>query len=359
MDKPSRQSTPWTIHDIAREAGVSAKTVSRVVNQERGVAEATRRRVETIIEEMAYFPHTGARSLRTTTRDCIGVTLPAPRTRVPLSPTMLNWLFFELDRVFGSKGNFVVFDLNPYAQTNHHDYARGLWEQRYSGLVIAGVLDEDDSVVRRVHDAGVPYLSSCRMDTFPECSSATIDIEEGAYLSTDYLLRRGHKRIGMLKPFKDMQPGNARLRGFERACEAHGVAFDENLVRPIALESADMINAVFRLVSDPTVTALIDSSGAEDSTSIREGARRAGRILGKNIEVLPWTYSPKATVLNEACAHLWLPLREAIAEGFEHLEKWFRNEVDGPADVLYRCILRETPGEDEFHQKRTVFQLIT
>ncbi|HOF41113.1 MAG TPA: LacI family DNA-binding transcriptional regulator [Candidatus Hydrogenedentes bacterium] len=359
MDKPSRQGTPWTIHDIAREAGVSAKTVSRVVNQERGVAEATRRRVATIIEEVAYFPHTGARSLRTTTRDCIGVTLPAPRTRVPLSPTMLNWLFFELDRVFGSKGDFVVFDLNPYALTNHHDYARGLWEQRYSGLVIAGVLDEDDSVVRRVHDAGVPYLTSCRMDTFPECSSATIDIEEGAYLSADYLLQRGHKRIGMLKPFKSMQPGNARLRGYERACEAHGVAFDENLVRPISLESADVINAVFRLVSDPTVTALIDSSGAEDSASIREGARRAGRILGKDVEVLPWTYSHKATVLNEACAHLWLPLREAMADGFEHLEKWFRNETEGPVQVLYRCILRETPGEDEFRQKQTVFQLIT
>lgn len=292
MDKATRQNGPWTIHDIAREAGVSAKTVSRVVNQERGVAEATRRRVATIIEEVAYFPHTGARSLRTTTRDCIGVTLPAPRTRVPLSPTMLNWLFFELDRVFGSKGDFVVFDLNPYALANHHDYARGLWEQRYSGLVIAGVLDEDDSVVRRVHNAGVPYMTSCRMDTFPECSSATIDIEEGAYLSTDYLIRRGHKRIGMLKPFKNTQPGNARRRGYARACEAHGIEFDEDLVRPITLESADVINAVFRLVSDPTVTALIDSSGGEDSASIREGVRRAGRILGKNIEVLPWTYIP-------------------------------------------------------------------
>lgn len=359
MDKTTRENGSWTIHDIAREAGVSAKTVSRVVNQERGVAEATRRRVATIIEEVAYFPHTGARSLRTTTRDCIGVTLPAPRTRVPLSPTMLNWLFFELDRVFGSKGDFVVFDLNPYALANHHDYARGLWEQRYSGLVIAGVLDEDDSVVRRVHNAGVPYMTSCRMDTFPECSSATIDIEEGAYLSTDYLIRRGHKRIGMLKPFKNTQPGNARRRGYARACEAHGIEFDESLVRPVTLESADVINAVFRLVSDPTVTALIDSSGGEDSASIREGVRRAGRILGKNIEVLPWTYSHKATVLNEACAHLWLPLREAMAEGFERLEKWFRNEAEGPVQVLYRTILRETPGEKEFREKQTVFQLIT
>ena len=359
MDKTTRENGSWTIHDIAREAGVSAKTVSRVVNQERGVAEATRRRVATIIEEVAYFPHTGARSLRTTTRDCIGVTLPAPRTRVPLSPTMLNWLFFELDRVFGSKGDFVVFDLNPYALANHHDYARGLWEQRYSGLVIAGVLDEDDSVVRRVHNAGVPYMTSCRMDTFPECSSATIDIEEGAYLSTDYLIRRGHKRIGMLKPFKNTQPGNARRRGYARACEAHGIEFDESLVRPVTLESADVINAVFRLVSDPTVTALIDSSGGEDSASIREGVRRAGRILGKNIEVLPWTYSHKASVLNEACAHLWLPLREAMAEGFERLEKWFRNEAEGPVQVLYRTILRETPGEEEFREKQTVFQLIT
>ncbi|HQE84820.1 MAG TPA: LacI family DNA-binding transcriptional regulator [Candidatus Hydrogenedentes bacterium] len=360
MEKTTRPNDmSWTIHDIAREAGVSAKTVSRVVNQERGVAEDTRRRVESIIEEVAYYPHTGARSLRTTTRDCIGVTLPAPRSVVPLSSTMLNWLFVELDRVFGSKGNFVVFDLNPYATANHHDYARGLWEQRYSGLVIAGVLTEDDPVVRRVHKSGTPYMTSCRMDTFPECSSATIDIEEGAYLSTNYLIKRGHKRIGMLKPFMSMQPGNARLRGYARACEANGIPFDENLVRPVTLESADVINAVFRLLSDPTVTALIDSSGGEDSASIREGVRRTGRVLGKNVDVLPWTYSHNATVLNEACAHLWLPLREAMAEGFELLEKWFRNEAEGPVNVLYHTILRETPGEDEVFEKHTVFQLIT
>ena len=359
MEKSTKQSGSWTIHDIAREAGVSAKTVSRVVNQERGVADDTRRRVEAIIEDVAYYPHTGARSLRTTTRDCIGVTLPSPRSDVPLSTMMLNWLFVELDRVFGSKGNFIVFDLNPYAVANHHDYARGLWEQRYSALVIAGVVAEDDPVVRRIHEAGIPYMVSCRMDTFPECSSATIDIEEGAYLSTDYLIKRGHKRIGMLKPFGNRQPGKARRRGYARACQDNGIPYDENLVRPTTFLSADVINVVFRLLSDPTVTALIDSSGGEDSASIREGVRRSGRLLGKNVDVVPWTYSPKATVLNEACAHLWLPLREAMAEGFEHLEKWFRDEAEGPIHVLYRPILRETPGEDEVAEKQTVFQLLT
>ena len=360
MEKVTRSNdSAWTIHDVAREAGVSAKTVSRVVNQERGVADDTRRRIEAIIEEVAYYPHTGARSLRTTTRDCIGVTLPSPRTEVPLSPTMLNWLFFELDRVFGSKGNFIVFDLNPYAGDNHHDYARGLWEQRYSGLVIAGVVAEDDPIVRRIHAQGVPYTVSCRMDTFPECSSATIDIEQGAYTSTEYLIKRGHKRIGMLKPFKDTQPGTARRRGYARACEAYGIPFDENLVRPTTFKSSDVINAVFRLLSDPTVTALIDSSGGEDTVSIREGTCRAGRMLGRNVDVLPWTYSHNATVLNEACAHLWLPLREAMAEGFEHLERWFRGVAEGPVQVLYPTILRETPGEDEVVEKQTVFQLIT
>jgi LacI family transcriptional regulator len=360
MSKAVRdRGSQWTIHDIAREAGVSAKTVSRVVNQQSGVAEATRRRVEAIIEEVAYYPHTGARSLRTTTRDCLGVCLPAPRTSVPLSTTMLNWVFLELDRVFGSKGDYVVFDLNPYARAPHHDYARGLWEQRYSGLVIAGVVPEEDSVIRRIHASGAPYLVSCRMDTFPECSSATIDIEEGAFLSADYLAKRGHKRIAMLKPFQNMQPGRARRRGYARACDIHGIVFDEDLVRPTTFASADVINAVFRLLSDPTVTALIDSSGGENAESIREGARRAGRILGKNVEVLPWTYSPNATVLNEACAHVWLPLREAIAEGFEHLEKWFRDEAEGPIQVLYRPVLREGRGEDEVGEKQTVFQLIT
>ena len=96
-----------TIYDIARLAGVSGKTVSRVLNDEPGVREETRERVARFIEEVRYQPHHGARSMRGEQRDCVGVVFPAPLRVVPISQQQINWLFHELYREFGARGKYI------------------------------------------------------------------------------------------------------------------------------------------------------------------------------------------------------------------------------------------------------------
>ena len=89
----SQQPGHWTIHDIARELGVSAKTVSRVLNRQSGAGVETRRRLEALMEKVGYQPHIGARSLRGHHNACVGITLPAWVDEVPLSQEFLFWLF--------------------------------------------------------------------------------------------------------------------------------------------------------------------------------------------------------------------------------------------------------------------------
>jgi len=88
-----------TIYDIARLAGVSGKTVSRVLNNEPGVKPQTRAWVEHLIEKVGYQPHHGARSMRSHQRDCVGVVFPAPMQVVPVIHQQINWDLFELYRV--------------------------------------------------------------------------------------------------------------------------------------------------------------------------------------------------------------------------------------------------------------------
>ena len=75
---------------------------------------------------------------------------------------------------------------------------------------------------------------------------------------------------------------------------------------------------------------------------MREGARKAGRVPGNDVEIVSWTYFHDAGVLEEACAHVWLPVREAAAEGIEQMRAWLEGVHEGPIKVLYRPIL--TPG---------------
>ena len=115
-----------TIYDIARKAGVSAKTVSKVLNQKDGVADETRARILAIMDEVGYHPHIGARSLRGGGAACIGVTLPVSLEVVPISEEVLLWIFGRLLHLFGSRGEYICFDINPSGHAPNGDYARGL-----------------------------------------------------------------------------------------------------------------------------------------------------------------------------------------------------------------------------------------
>lgn len=348
----------WTIYDIAREAGVSTNTVSKVLNRKSGVGMAMRLRIEEIIRRVGYFPHIGARGLRAKQNACIGVTVPAPFDVAPVSQGFLLWLFALLYRVFGARGEYICFDLNSFTAQGEVDYARGVFEQLFKACILVGPLALNDERIHQVHQSGIPYLALGRVDTLPECSSATVDYVAGAYLSTQYLLRRGHKRIAMLKAFQGYQPGIDRRRGYGHALEEAGIPVDEDLIRNVTFGSRNLAGVVQDLLTDPSVTALIESSATEDGASIREGMQRAGRRPGRDIEVVSWTYEDNTSVLHEEMAHLWLPVREAAAEGIEQLADWIYGLRDAPINILRQPVLRESSGGKEIEKPKRLFETL-
>jgi LacI family transcriptional regulator len=336
-----------TIHDIARELGVSARTVSRVLNEKPGVSPETRARVETYIADVGFQPHSGARSLRKARDDCIGVLLPAPPDEVRLHEQLLYWLFSELYRVFAPQGAFISFDLNPpLNHTGRPEYARGVWQHRYGACVLAGPLAIGDSTICRLHETGLPYLALGRLDSLPQCSCATVDYVEAAVESVAYLVKRGHRRIAMLSGFEGYQPGRERLQGYLRGHAVCGLPVDENLYRTVPFEKDALINTAHRLLLDKSVTAVIDCCGWEDAQGLREGLERAGRRAGEDTDLIVWTYTRHAVVMAEAVAHMWIPVQAAASEGLELLADWLYGRRAGPFQRIYRPVIYEPEGRE-------------
>jgi DNA-binding LacI/PurR family transcriptional regulator len=345
-----------TIRDVARLSGVSLKTVSRVMNRESGVSEATRARVLRVVEEIGYNPHSGARSMRGSLPNSVGLTLGAPPSRVPFSNDLLTWIFTQLYRSFGANGAYVTFDLDPYAGGRNADYARALWEQLCRGLVVMGPLSVEDRVIHRVHASGHPYLVIGRLSSLPECSSASVDYGEGVMLAARHLVARGHREIAMLSGFEGLQAGKDRWVGFHAAMAEAGIPFDpERRIGHTLFAPEDIVANVRRLLEDRKVTALLEASGAEDGESIREGIRQAGRVPGRDVEIVSWTYTNGGAVLEEACAHVWVPLREAIVDGLQQFAAWYEGEREGPVNVLYRPALHDTTPSGQVQKPRYVF----
>lgn len=348
-----------TIYDIAREAGVSAKTVSKVINNKSGVGAETRQRIQTIIETVGYHPHYGARNLRSHKSNCIGVTVAPPLEMVPLSGDFLLWLFAKLSEVFSAQGAYLAFDMAPReGETSVGDYGRGVWESLFDVCLVVGPLPLGDTVLPRIHATGIPYLSLGRLDGLPESSTASVDFCEGAYTSTRFLLDRGHRRIAFLSAFEGYQPGLDRIRGYQHALRDYNLPFDDALVAYFNPGEQKLADAMASLMKQPGVTGFIDSSVSEDSGALRQAASRAGRSFGADLETVVWTYMKDAAVLPEAAAHLWAPVREAAIDGIEQLAHWATGDGRGPVQIQYKTTLTDADHHLAVRKPKRIFDLL-
>lgn len=348
-----------TIYDIAQQAGVSAKTVSKVINNKDGVSEETRQRIQQIIQEVGYHPHYGARTLLSQRRNCVGVTVAPPLEMVPLSGDFLLWLFAKLSEVFSAQGAYLAFDMAPrQGEACVGDYGRGVWERLYDTCLVVGPMPVNDTVLPRIHTSGIPYLALGRLDGLPEGNSASVDFFDGAYKSTRFLLERGHRRIAFLSAFEGYQAGLDRVRGYKQALMDFNIPLDDALVKhynPVRGRLADVVTA---LIMQPGVTGLVDSSVCEDSQALRQAAALAGRSFGPDLETVVWTYMKDAAVLQEAAAHLWAPVREAAIEGIERLARWSEENTEAPIQVQYKTILTDAEHRLAVRKPKRIFDLL-
>ncbi|MDX8461324.1 LacI family DNA-binding transcriptional regulator [Mesorhizobium humile] len=214
-----------TIKDIARQAGVSAATVSKVLNRkDQFISEETREKIWSLVKELDYTPNSIARSLITRSSRVIGI----------IVPDILNAYFTELvracDQAARERGYSTILcnsDSDPAKETSHLTF---LASHGVDGIVLAASdLIPDARLLEKLR---IPLVSMDREVPDLDCLAARIDTdyETGAYLSASHLIRNGHRRIAFVSG--NPLASNTRIRraGFERAhCEA-GLPVDPDLI---------------------------------------------------------------------------------------------------------------------------------
>ena len=209
---PSPRSTA-TINDVAKRAGVSAATVSRVVNDSGQTAEATRKRVLTAIEELEYRPNRTAKSLAQGATQTIAVAVPTFTT--PFHNELLKGVRFRLERL---DIDLLLCDLeweDPEASLLTF-LERGAMD----GLLAAG-LPVDSLVGEELRSLGRPaVLMGTRWN---DLDSFYWDETAGARMATEHLLDQGHSRIGMITTHHESPIRDARIRGYKGALRDAGI----------------------------------------------------------------------------------------------------------------------------------------
>lgn len=215
-----------TLHDVARLAGVSIKTVSNVINDYPHIRPATREKVELAIAELGYTPNLTARSLRSGRSGAIALAVP------DLALAYFAELAAAVIAAAEASGLVVLVEQTGADPERERELLRSPRLKMTDGLIFSplGLGQEDIAAL------DVPYplvLLGERMFGGPS-DHVTMQNVEAARAATEYLIAAGRRRIAVIGTHEGEVIGSAglRLRGYREALEAHGIPYDESIIGP-------------------------------------------------------------------------------------------------------------------------------
>ncbi len=213
-----------TIKDVARLAGCSIKTVSRVVNQEPHVSEATREKVQEAIDALGYAPNISARRLvqRKAYMICILLHAAGFYQSAVLSKVM--------DIGYQQDYDILIQSYFPSHKRSKVKLESMIRERRVDGLVITPPCDVDPFLAELLADSGIPYVEITPLNRSADVPYVTGDDYQGAYLMTERLILLGHWRIAFLGGPRNHRTSIDRLYGYKAALEMYRIPFEETLV---------------------------------------------------------------------------------------------------------------------------------
>jgi DNA-binding LacI/PurR family transcriptional regulator len=306
------EGRPPTIRDVAARAGVSHQTVSRVINENPRVTEATRERVLAAIRELAFVPSPMARGLLSNQTRSIGIVAD------DISDHFFARVVAGAEAEARRRGYYLMIgSVEP--DNDEEGYLRLMLERRVEGLILARPskpLMPADLVAAR--GAGVP-LVAVGFSELPGYPVVDVDNRRGGYDATRHLLEHGHLRIATIVGPGAWPSAEARLDGYFEALRKAGVPEDRRLVEHASgwgLESGRA--AAGRLLArGAAFTALFAQSDLIALGAIRQ-LRDANLRVPDDVSVVGYDDLPVADYIEPALTTVHQPMREvgALAAAF-------------------------------------------
>ncbi len=275
-----------TLYDVAKLAGVSPKTVSRVFNESHLVTEETRNRVLAVVNELDYHPNAIAASLKKRRTNTIGFVVPYGSNFVFQDPNMMEQLRGAHDQL--ARDNYEIIVSAPvYQKDALAEISRLVKHRNVDGVILypaAGI----DGIINEFNAKNFYYvtLGTCFKDQ--KTNFIDMNVIPGAYFAVKHLVSLGHRRIGLInKPRGFFMIGkDDLLHGYRTALLESNLGYDANLVREGDYTFESGYDA-FKILKEqnPEMTAILCASDPMAYGVIR-AIDEAGFILNRDIEVI-------------------------------------------------------------------------
>ncbi len=215
------------IRDIAKKTGVSATTVSRVINKSGYVKDETKKKILDAIQEAGYVPNAIARSL--SVRETSSIAVIVPDITNEFFPSLISGIG---DLAEKENYNMVLFDTNESGEKEHNALA-GVESQYMAGVIITPVSEHDEFTRRRLMELEakkIPVVLADRNISGAELDGVFADNISGSYYGVKALIDAGHRKVAVIAGPDTSLPGRDRLSGYKKALTDHNVEIRDDYI---------------------------------------------------------------------------------------------------------------------------------
>ena len=341
-DKAGPAGRPATMVDVAARAGVSLKTVSRVLNKQPFVTESLRQQVLKAAEALDYRFNHAARSLRAASR-LIVLAVDHPGRSAYLESVHLGALK-ECQRQ-----NVQLF-LASW-QAGAADCARMLETQRPLGVVLVPALCDNQAVLALLAEHDIPCVLIAPNTDAADQPAVFMDDESAAREATAMLIRLGHRRIGLIAGRPGHGASRRRLDGYRAALAAAGLPLDEGLIQPGDFEYDTSLASAEALLDLPDRPTAIFAGNDDMAAAVLTAAYRRSIKVPDELSVVGFDDTPIAAIITPNLTTVRQPI-EAMAAAAVRLLAQRMSGVETPVGSVtleHALVHRASTGPPPSH----------
>ncbi|WP_206185846.1 LacI family DNA-binding transcriptional regulator [Sphingosinicella sp. BN140058] len=293
-----------TIDDVAAAAGVSIKTVSRVLNDEPGVRSETRNRVRDAIASLSYRPSLPARSLAGKRSNLLGLVYDNPSA---------NYVFDvqsgAMARCRNAHLRLFIQSCNDLGGESVEEVLAMIDQTHVDGLVVTPPLSSDPALISALDERRLPYVRLAPDDTSKGGPCVIMDDEAAAHDMTAHLLELGHRRIGFVAGHPDHPSSRLRRLGYQAALDAAEIGASQPIEQGYN-DTASGYEAGRRLLSIAERPTAIFASNDDMAAGVVQAAHELGIDVPRQLSVAGFDDSQIAAIVWPALTTIRQPAYE-------------------------------------------------
>jgi LacI family transcriptional regulator len=278
------------IQDVARAAGVSISTVSRVLNDKDDVAPETYQKVQDVIEELSYTSSLAARSMRSRRTNVIGLIMPDVEGPFAIQVMRgINQAITELG-----------YDLIVYTGGDIKKKSSADREQRYVSLLNSGITDGVIVVTpaATTFSTASPVVVVDPNNVSPDCPAVIAANRAGALVAMEYLISLGHRRIGFIGGRPELQSAVQRLQGYKDGLRQAGIPLDPELIQAGDYTTGTGMICAQKLLNLPDPPTAIFAANDQSAIGVIKAAQEAGLRVPDDLSLVGFDNIPEAVYVN-------------------------------------------------------------